>query len=108
VVPSAAEPWPRVRKSRTPIFTAEQFVSAMKTVGQAFTAVNASLGRNEFEDSKAYLAISRDRLATTITFWRGQKEGRRHQMLGTPWRSSTISMPRFPWTRSIPPLWLPA
>src|SRR6266849_4769683 len=57
-----------------PIFTAEQFVSAMKTVGQAFAAVNASLGRNEFEDSKAYLVISRDRLATTITFWRDRKK----------------------------------
>src|SRR5882762_7309920 len=50
-----------------PIFTAEQFVSAMKTVGQAFTAVNASLGRNEFEDSKAYLAISFFFNATTTT-----------------------------------------
>jgi cytochrome c556 len=56
-----------------PIFTAEHFVSAMKTVGQAFAAVNGSLGRSEFEDSKAYLAISRDRLATTITFWRDRK-----------------------------------
>ena len=64
-----------------PIFTAEQFVSAMKTVGQAFTAVNASLGRNEFEDSKAYLAISRDRLATTITFWRDRKKDDAIKML---------------------------
>ena len=44
-----------------PIFTAEHFVSAMKTVGQAFVAVKASIGRREFEDSKSYLAISRDR-----------------------------------------------
>lgn len=57
-----------------PIFTTEHFVSAMKTVGQAFAAVNASLGRNEFEDSKAYLVISRDRLATTITLWRDRKK----------------------------------
>ena len=46
----------------------------MKTVGQAFAAVNASLDRSEFEDSKAYLAISRDRLATTISFWRDRKK----------------------------------
>src|SRR5438445_13844713 len=46
----------------------------MKTVGQAFAAVTASIGRNEFEDSKSYLAISRDRLATTITFWRDRKK----------------------------------
>jgi len=57
-----------------PIFTAENFVSAMKTVGQAFVAFNSSVGRNEFEDSKAYLAISRDRLATTISFWRDRKK----------------------------------
>ena len=49
-----------------PVFTAEHFVAAMKTVGQAFAAVTASIGRKEFEDSKSYLAISRDRLATTI------------------------------------------
>ena len=64
-----------------PIFTAEHFVSAMKTVGQAFAAVNASLGRNEFEDSKSYLAISRDRLATTITFWRDRKKNDAIKML---------------------------
>ena len=64
-----------------PVFTAEHFVSAMKTVGQAFAAVNASLGRNEFEDSKAYLVISRDRLATTITFWRDRKKDDAIKML---------------------------
>jgi hypothetical protein len=57
-----------------PVFTADQFVSAMKTVGQAFAAVNASLAKNEVEDSKAYLAISRERLATTITFWRDRQK----------------------------------
>jgi len=57
-----------------PIFTAEHFVSAMKTVGQAFVAAKASIGRTEFEDSKSYLVISRDRLATTITFWRDRKK----------------------------------
>src|SRR5262245_51171417 len=46
----------------------------MKTVGQAFGLVNTSLGRKEYDDSKAYLAISRDRLATTITFWRDRKK----------------------------------
>jgi cytochrome c556 len=64
-----------------PIFTSEHFVSAMKTAGQAFAAVNASLGRGEFEDSKAYLVISRDRLATTITFWRDRKKDDAIKML---------------------------
>lgn len=64
-----------------PIFTADHFVSAMKTAGQAFTLVNASLGKGEYEDSKAYLAISRDRLATTITFWRDRKKDDAVKML---------------------------
>jgi hypothetical protein len=57
-----------------PVFTADHFVAAMKTVGQSFGLVNTSLGRKEYEESKAYLAISRDRLATTITFWRDRKK----------------------------------
>jgi hypothetical protein len=64
-----------------PIFTAEHFVAAMKTVGQAFAAVTASIGRNELEDSKSYLTISRDRLATTITFWRDRKKDDAIKML---------------------------
>jgi hypothetical protein len=64
-----------------PIFTLEHFVSAMKTIGQAFAAVNASLARNDYEDSKAYLAITRDRLATTITFWRDRKKDDAIKML---------------------------
>jgi cytochrome c556 len=62
------------QKKPYPIFTQDHFVSAMKTVGQAFAAVNAALAKNELEDSKAYLAISRDRLATTITFWRDRQK----------------------------------
>ena len=62
------------REKPYPIFTVEHFVSAMKTVGQAYGAVNVSLSKKEIDDSKAYLVISRDRLATTITFWRDQKK----------------------------------
>ena len=64
-----------------PIFTADHFVIAMKTVGQAFTATNAAVARNETDDAKAYLAISRDRLATTITFWRDRKRDDAVKML---------------------------
>src|SRR5262249_6434958 len=56
-----------------PIFTADHFVIAMKTVGQAFTATTAAVAQQQTDDAKAYLAISRDRLATTITFWRDRK-----------------------------------
>jgi cytochrome c556 len=65
----------------SPIFTSEQFVAAMKTIGQAFTAVNGALERNEVDDAKAYLAITRDRLATTITFWRDRHADEAVRML---------------------------
>jgi len=66
-----------------PIFTADHFVIAMKTVGQAFTATNAAVAKNQTDDAKAYLAISRDRLATTITFWRDRKRDDAITMLRT-------------------------
>jgi cytochrome c556 len=68
-------------KKPYPVFTAEQFVAAMKTIGQAFTATNGAVTRSETEDAKAYLAISRDRLATTITFWRDRKRDDAVKML---------------------------
>jgi cytochrome c556 len=74
-VAAAQEPTPY------PIFTADHFVAAMKTVGQAFAAVEMSLKRNETDDAKAYLAISRDRLATTITFWRDRNKDDAIKML---------------------------
>src|SRR5712691_3627061 len=69
------------REKPYPIFTVEHFVSAMKTVGQAYGAVNVSLSKKEIDDSKAYLVISRDRLATTITFWRDRKKDDAIRML---------------------------
>jgi hypothetical protein len=60
-------------KKPYPIFTLDHFMAAMKTVGQAFNAVNASLPNanvKDVGDAKAYVAITRDRLATTVTFWR--------------------------------------
>jgi len=68
-------------KKPYPVFTAEQFVAAMKTIGQAFTATNGAVTRSETEDAKAYLAISRDRLATTITFWRDRNRNDAVKML---------------------------
>jgi cytochrome c556 len=61
-------------KKPYPIFTPDHFVAAMKTAGQALTAASVSLSKNEIEDAKAYIAISRDRLATTVTFWRDRSK----------------------------------
>jgi len=71
-----------------PIFTSEQFVAAMKTIGQAYAATSGALARNEIDDAKAYLAISRDRLATTITFWRDRRADEAVRML----RSSLMKL----------------
>lgn len=68
-------------KKPYPIFTLDHFVAAMKTVGQASNAVNASLPNKDVGDAKAYLAISRDRLATTITFWRDRRRDDAIKML---------------------------
>jgi cytochrome c556 len=62
-------------KKPYPVFTAQQFTAAMKTVGQAWTAANGAVGSGQTEDAKAYVAITRDRLATTVTFWRDRKRG---------------------------------
>ena len=75
---TAQEP---ARDKPYPIFTSDHFVAAMKTVGQAFSAVNAALARNDIDDAKAYLVVSRDRLATTITFWRDRKKDDAIKML---------------------------
>jgi len=64
-----------------PIFTTENFVEAMKTVGLAFGLVNTSLAKNDFENAKDFLARSRDQLATTITFWRDRKKDDAVKML---------------------------
>jgi cytochrome c556 len=73
-------------KKPYPIFTIEHFTAAMKTTGQAFNAVNATLSTGPTAakdpgDAKAYVAISRDRLATTITFWRDRKRDDAIKML---------------------------
>jgi cytochrome c556 len=70
-------------KKAYPIFTVEHFTAAMKTTGQAFNAVNATLptATKDPGEAKAYLAISRDRLATTITFWRDLKRDDAVKML---------------------------
>ena len=56
------------------IFTPENFVDTMKTVGVNVSAVNAALVKQDFPTAKAQLIRSRERLALTITFWRDRKK----------------------------------
>ena len=64
-----------------PIYTPDHFVAAMKTVGQAYALVNNSATKSDVDEAKAFLAISRDRLATTITYWRDRKKDDAVRML---------------------------
>jgi len=68
-------------KKPYPVFSADQFIAAMKTIGQAFTAANGAIGPDQTDDAKAYIAITRDRLATTVTFWRDRKRDDALKML---------------------------
>jgi hypothetical protein len=83
-----------------PIFTADQFVAAMKTAGLAFAAVNTSLVEGNAEDAKAYLVISRERLATTITFWRQRRKDDAVALL----RETLTNMDALDTTLSVPKL----
>ena len=56
------------------IFSQENFVDTMKTVGVNVSAVNAAIDKQDFATAKAQLIRSRERLALTITFWRDRKK----------------------------------
>ena len=64
-----------------PIFTLDDYVSAMKGVGRAFGVVTLSLAKNDFETAKSQLVLARQRLAVTITFWRDHKKDDALKML---------------------------
>jgi hypothetical protein len=56
-----------------PIFGRDDFIKFMKTVGQNFGAVTASISMRDFESAKSQLTRSREQLAVTVTFWRDRK-----------------------------------
>jgi cytochrome c556 len=58
-----------------PIYTQDDFVKTMKSVGQNFGAISTALAANDLEEAKGRVVRSREQLATTVTFWRkNQKE----------------------------------
>jgi cytochrome c556 len=57
-----------------PVFTVDDFLKFMKTVGQNFGAVNASIANGDFESAKSQLTRSREQLAVSVTFWRDRKK----------------------------------
>lgn len=73
VLIAAASSLPAAQKAY-PVFTQDDFVKFMKTVGQNFGAVNASVEMRDFESAKSQLTRSREQLAVTVTFWRDRKK----------------------------------
>jgi cytochrome c556 len=57
-----------------PVFTVDDFFKFMKTVGQNFGSVNASIANGDFESAKSQLTRSREQLAISVTFWRDRKK----------------------------------
>jgi hypothetical protein len=57
-----------------PVFTLDNFVTTMKTVGRNFTGVNQAVANGDFDTAKAQLARSREQLAITITYWRDRQK----------------------------------
>jgi cytochrome c556 len=71
-----------------PIYTQDDFVKTMKSVGQNFGAISAALTANDFEEAKGRVVRSREQLATTVTFWRKNKKEDAVKM----WRAAIVKM----------------
>lgn len=54
------------------IVSPEEFDRAMKTIGTAFDGVKQALGSKSYVEAKTPLALSRQVLASTRTFWDAQ------------------------------------
>ena len=71
-----------------PIYTQDDFVKTMKSVGQNFGAINTAIAANDFEEAKGRVVRSREQLATTVTFWRKNKKEDAIKM----WRAAIAKM----------------
>jgi cytochrome c556 len=71
-----------------PIYTQDDFVKTMKSVGQNFGAIGPALTANDFEAAKGRVVRSREQLATTVTFWRDHKKDDAIKM----WRAAIAKM----------------
>jgi cytochrome c556 len=76
------------QQSSYPIYTQDDFVKTMKSVGQNFGAINTAIAANDFEEAKGRVVRSREQLATTVTFWRKNKKEDAVKM----WRAAITKM----------------
>ena len=72
-----------VAQSSYPIFTLDDFVRMMKSVGANFGGTRTSIEQRDFEEAKSRLTRTREQLAVTITFWRDNKRDDAVKMLRT-------------------------
>jgi hypothetical protein len=79
--PAAAQNAPAGTPKKYPLFTSDDFVRLMKTVGRNFAGVNTSLTQKDFETAKAQLTRAREQLAITVTFWKDRKKNDAATML---------------------------
>ncbi len=64
----------RATQTAYPVFTVEDFVRLMKSVGANWGGASASIAKGDFEEAKSRLTRSREQLGVTITFWRDNKK----------------------------------
>jgi Spy/CpxP family protein refolding chaperone len=76
------------QQAKYPIYTQDDFVKTMKSVGQNFSAIAPSLTANDFESAKGRVVRSREQLATTVTFWRDHQKEDAIKM----WRAAITKM----------------
>jgi len=84
----AAGAAPATAQVAYPIYTQDDFVKTMKSVGQNFGAIGPALSANDFEAAKERVVRSREQLATTVTFWRKHKKDDAVKM----WRAAIDKM----------------
>lgn len=64
-----------------PVFSVDDFVRMMKSVGGNWTGTRASIAKGDAEEAKARVTRSREQLAVTITFWRDNNRSDAVRML---------------------------
>lgn len=62
------------QKNPYPIFSLDNLVNTMKTMGRNFAGANDSIAKGDFETAKSQLIRAREQLAVSITFWRDNKK----------------------------------
>ena len=74
-------PFDLIAQKRYPIFTEQDLVKTMKTVGPNVERADTLIAGGDFATAKAQLTRAREQLAMTATFWRNYKKDDAVRML---------------------------